>query len=200
MASQVALAEGVKHIVKLSTLDVQQNVGTGVWHARGELEIRKSGIGFTFVQPAGFMDNALFWASSIKAEGVVRSATDSGKIAFIHPKDIADVVTIALTMRKYDGMSLPISGRESLSYPEMVAKIGEVIGKSLKFESLFDEDEKMKLMDQGESSETIEYHLSLFRAIRAGQMERVTDTVERILERSPITFDQWIIEHVDAFC
>ncbi len=40
-------------------MDAQQDVGTGVWHARGEAAIRASGITFTFVQPTGFMVNAL---------------------------------------------------------------------------------------------------------------------------------------------
>src|SRR5208282_648964 len=111
------------------SLDAQQDVGSGVWHARGESAIRSSGITFTFVQPTGFMANALFWAAPIKAGGVVRSATGDGKIPFIHTDDIAAVAIEALTTRKYDGQSLPITGPEALSYAEMAAKIGAVIGK-----------------------------------------------------------------------
>src|SRR5882757_827896 len=64
---------------------------------------------------------------SIKAEGIVRSATGEGKIPFIHPQDIADVATRALTSHEYDGMSLPITGRGALSYAEMAGKIGSAI-------------------------------------------------------------------------
>jgi uncharacterized protein YbjT (DUF2867 family) len=60
VASQVAKAAGVRHLVKLSSMDAEQDVGTGVWHARGEAAIRASGIMFTFLQPTGFMENALF--------------------------------------------------------------------------------------------------------------------------------------------
>ena len=62
-AAHVAKAAGVGHLIKLSSFDARLNVGTGVWHARGEAAIRASGIPFTFVQPSGFMTNALFWAS-----------------------------------------------------------------------------------------------------------------------------------------
>src|SRR5580704_6596712 len=90
LAAKSAKAAGVKHLVKLSSYDArEQNVGTGVWHAAGEKAIRASGIPFTFVQPSGFMSNALYWARSIKAEGVVRAATGDGKIPFVHPTDIA---------------------------------------------------------------------------------------------------------------
>src|SRR5262245_24911645 len=35
-AAQAARAAGVSHLVKLSTMDVRQRIGTGVWHAQGE--------------------------------------------------------------------------------------------------------------------------------------------------------------------
>ena len=57
-AATVAKIAGVKNLVKLSSMDSRQGVGTGVWHAQGESAIRASGITFTFVQPAGFMSNA----------------------------------------------------------------------------------------------------------------------------------------------
>ena|ERR1700678_1401246 len=127
--------------IKLWSYDArEQNVGTGVWHAQGESAIRASGIPFTFIQPSGFMSNALFWARSIKAEGVVRTATGDGKIPFIHSQDIADVATKALMSRVYDGESLAITGPEALSYADMAAKIGAVIGRPLRFQAISDEE------------------------------------------------------------
>ena len=53
--------------------------------------MHEGGIDYTFIRFAGFMSNALYWAEAIKTERVLRSSTDEGKIAFIHPVDIADV-------------------------------------------------------------------------------------------------------------
>ena len=50
-----------------------------LWHARGEAAIRASGVPFTFVQSVGFMTNALAWARTIKAEGIVRASTGEGR-------------------------------------------------------------------------------------------------------------------------
>ena len=44
VAALAARAAGVRHVVKLSTLDVLSSVGTGPWHARGEAVVRDSGI------------------------------------------------------------------------------------------------------------------------------------------------------------
>ena len=89
--------------------------------------IRASGVPFTFVQPTGFMSNLLAWATSIKAEGIVRASTGEGRRAFIH-SDAAAVATKALTPPEYDGESLPITGPEALSFAEVTAKIGSAIG------------------------------------------------------------------------
>jgi uncharacterized protein YbjT (DUF2867 family) len=199
-AAKAALAAGVRHLVKLSSIDArEQNVGTGVWHARGEAAIRESGIVFTFVQPSGFMVNALYWARSIKAEGVVRTSTGDGRIPFIHSGDIADVAVEALTTRAHDGASLPITGPEALSYAEMTDKIGGALGRPLRFEPISDEEARRQQIAWGAPDPLVEARLSIFRAIREGRLSAVTSTVARVLGREPITFDRWVLENVGAF-
>jgi uncharacterized protein YbjT (DUF2867 family) len=200
-AAKVAKAAGVRHLVKLSSIDARQpTVGTGVWHARGESAIRASGMTLTFVQPSGFMSNALWWARSIKAEGVVRASTGNGRIPFIHPDDIAGVATMALSTQEYDGESLPITGSEALSYAEMTAMIGTAIGKPLGFQAISDEEERQQQIAWGAPEPLVEARLSIFRAIREGRLATVTDTVERLLGRKPITFDHWAAQNAGAFC
>jgi hypothetical protein len=44
-----------------------------------------------------------------------------------------------------------------------------------------------------------EAHIALWRAIREGRLATVTDTVEQVLGRRPITLDQWAVENAAAF-
>lgn len=200
MAARAAKAAGVKRLVKLSSFDArEQNVGTGVWHAQGESAVRASGVVFTFVQPTGFMDNARYWARSIKIDGAVRSATGDGRIPFIHSTDIADVAVQALTRPEYDGQSLPITGPVALSYAEMASQISAVIGKPIRFQSISDEEARQQQSAWGTSEELTEARLSIFRAIREGRLAAVTGTVERTLGRKPISFDQWAQENAAMF-
>ena len=198
-AAHAAKSAGVQHLVKLSSYDANENVGTGVWHAQGEAAIRKSGIPFTFVQPSGFMSNAAYWAHSIEHDGVVRSCTGDGKIPFIHPKDIAAVAVEALTSNKYKGQSLTITGPEPLSYAEMAAKIGAAIGKTIRFEPISEEQVRLRMERDGDSPADIEAHLSIYRGIRTGRLAKPTDVVEQILGRNPRTFEQWIKGNASAF-
>ena len=60
----------------------------------------------TFIQAAeSFMLNALGWSHSIREEECSGPRQGRGEIAFIHPDDIADVATVALTTRDLDGQS-----------------------------------------------------------------------------------------------
>jgi len=199
LAANIAKATGVRHLVKLSSMDVQQGLAIGAWHDRGEAAIRTSGIPFTFVQPTGFMSNLLAWANSIKKEGLVRSSTGDGKRAFIHSDDIAAVATEALTTSNYLGQSLPITGPEALSFAEVTATIATAFGKQLTFQPISDEEARQRYSAISASTEETEAHVSLWRAIREGRLAAVTDNVERILGRKPIKLNQWLTENTAAF-
>ena len=199
LAARVAKAAGVKHIVKLSSMDVQHGLAIGRWHEQGEAAIRASGVPFTFVEPTGFMSNLLAWAPSIKAESVVRASTGSGRRAFIHSDDIAAVVLKTLMCPDYVGQALPITGPEALSFAEMAARIGVAIGRPVTFQSISDNEARQRYAPISGSGEETEAHLSLWRAIREGRLATVNDNVERILGRKPIGFDEWLKENVAAF-
>lgn len=198
-AARAARDAGVPHLVKLSSMDVEQGLAIGAWHERGEAAIRENGIAFTFVRPSGFMSNLLAWAGSIKAEGIVRSSTGNGRRAFIHSDDIAGVATKALTTREYDGESLSITGPEALSFAEVTARIGAAIGKRLTFQPISDEEARERYSAISGSEAETEAHVALWRAIRDGRLAGVTDTVERILGRKPVALDQWVAENSAAF-
>jgi uncharacterized protein YbjT (DUF2867 family) len=199
LAARVAKAAGVAHIVKLSSIDVEQSLAIGAWHEKGEAAIRASGIGFTFVRPTGFMSNLLAWARSIKSEGVVRTCTGDGGRAFIHSEDIAAVVVEALMSPKYIGQALAITGPEAVTFAEAAEKIGMAIGRPVRFEGISDEEAGRRFAASGEPAEVVEAHVALWRAIREGRVGMVTNEVERVLGRKPISLDTWVKENVEAF-
>jgi uncharacterized protein YbjT (DUF2867 family) len=200
LAAKAAKAAGVRHLVKLSSMDVQQGLAIGAWHELGEAAIRASGISFTFVQPTGFMSNLLAWARSIKTEGIVRSSTGEGRRAFIHSDDIAAVATAALISDEYDGESVPITGPEALTFAQATEKIASAIGKELRFQAISDQEAGQRYSAVSGSVAETEAHVSLWRAIREGRLAAVTGNVERILGRKPISLDRWAMENAPAFC
>ena len=195
----IAKATGVRHLVKLSSMDVAQGLAIGAWHEQGEAAIQASGIPFTFVRPSGFMSNLMAWTHSVRFEGIVRASTGNGRRAFIHSNDIASVSTMALTTGAYLGQSLTITGSEALTFADLTARIGDAIGRALKFESISDEEARQRYAATGASATETDAHVALWRAIREGRLATVTNVVEQVLGRPPIRFDQWLSENEAAF-
>jgi uncharacterized protein YbjT (DUF2867 family) len=189
---------GVQHLVKLSTLDARTGVGTGPWHARGEAAIRDSGVAYTFIQTAAFMSNALGWADAIRDDGVLSSSTGEGKIAFIHPDDIAEVVVSVLTGAQARNESLVITGPEALSYRQMATSIGQAIGKSVRYETLSDAEAMAGALLWAERAYA-EALVDIWRAVREGRLATVSNGVQQLLRRPPRNFGDWIDENVGYF-
>jgi (4-alkanoyl-5-oxo-2,5-dihydrofuran-3-yl)methyl phosphate reductase len=198
-AANIARSAGARLLVKLSTDDVEQRVGTGVWHAEGEAAIRDSGIGFVFVRPTGFMDNFFNWADAIKTHGVVRCAAGAGRMPFVHSDDIADVAVAAMTDPRYTGQALSVTGPEAVSFADMTATLGAVLDRELRFEPQSEDDERVAQTAWGAPPAIIEARLSIFRAMRDGQLATVSDNVAKIVGREPISFDRWAQQNAAAF-
>ena len=198
-AATIAKEEGVRRIVKLSSLDVEQGLAIGAWHEKGEAAIRASGVAFTFVRPTGFMTNLLAWAHAIKAEGVVRSSTGGGRRPFIHSEDIAAVSVAALLDEKFAGRTLSLTGPRSLTFGDATKIIAQTIGKALVYLPISDEEARERYSRFSGSPQETEAHVALWRAIRERRLAATTDGVEQILGRSPISLEQWASENVHHF-
>ena len=82
---------GVKHVVLLSSAasaDPENQIGR--MHYVVEQALEASGIPWTFVRPAMFATNSLWWAESIRKEGVVRLPYPDAPVNPIHERDIAE--------------------------------------------------------------------------------------------------------------
>lgn len=199
LSASAARAAGVRHVVKLSTLDVSLGVGTGPWHALGELAIQESGVPYTFIRAAGFMTNALGWAHPIRQGRVLRSSTGEGRIAFIDPEDIADVAAHALTVGRPENETWVVTGPEALSYRAMVAIIGDALGATIRYEPISDAAARKVAMGWAEGPEYAEAVVDIWRAVREGRTAVTTDGVRRVLGRAAKPFRRWVEENRSAF-
>jgi uncharacterized protein YbjT (DUF2867 family) len=201
LAARLAREQGVRRIVKLSALGARASgraTAVAQWHAQGEQAILASGLEATFVQPVGFMTNTLAWAPSIRRAGVVRASTGDGRIAMIHPDDVARVVVEALLSEQALG-ALRVTGPAALSYAEMTAQLGAAIGRPLRFEPISDREAGEELRRHGLPPPLGTALLELWSEVRRGLVSLVTDEVQRITGRPPITFAEFAGAATGAF-
>ncbi|MDT7799925.1 MAG: hypothetical protein QOI78_3358 [Actinomycetota bacterium] len=190
-----ATEAGVEHVVLLSSGSVLLPSAAGNLiaeeHRAVEATMAASGLRWTPIRPLVLATNALNWGDSIRDEGTVRLVHPEAKTAPIHERDVAAVAVAALLGRDdVDGM---LTGPRLLSQREQVELIGAAAGRPVRIEELA-ETEARGQFAQFEKPEVVDAILAFIAdAARGGSP--ATGTVERVLGRPGIEFEQWADEH-----
>jgi len=192
---------GVRHIVKLSTLEATQHViQVGKWHYEREELIRASGLEWTFLRPGMFMSNSIdWWADSIKQQGAVYFPGGKGKVAPVDPRDVAAVAGAALAQPGHHGQAYELTGSELLSMDELVQIIGRVLGKPLQYTNIPPIAAKLWMLKSGMDKVLVNALMEMLASLRKNQGAIVTGTVEQVVGHPPRTFEAWCREHIAAF-
>lgn len=161
-----------------------------------EEAVRASGRPWTIVRPSGFMANTLEWAPQLAAGDVVRAPFADVPIAMIDPVDIGAVVAVALTA-DHAGQAYEISGPEALRPADRVRILGEVLGRSLRFEPQSDAEARAQMLE----TTPPEYVDAFFAFYSAGTLDEsaVLPTVPSLLGRPARSFAEWAAEHAASF-
>ncbi|MFI6629410.1 NAD(P)H-binding protein [Nonomuraea fuscirosea] len=193
------LAEAAPELIRRA-VDAGVDRITVVWGGYvgpAEQAVAESGVRWTRLEPQEFMSNALTWADSIRAEGVVREPYDHPG-ALVHEADIGAVAAVALLDDGHAGRAYNLTGPEALSTSERVAILGQAIGRDLAFVPITPERAVNRLVAGGVSRADAEYVIG-WHAAASEESKTVVDTVERVTGRPARTFTQWAAEHAARF-
>jgi uncharacterized protein YbjT (DUF2867 family) len=204
LVSEAVNSGTVKHIVKLSVLDAEDEpgiIGTRI-HRQAEKKIEESGIPFTFLRASGFMQNFVnFFNSSIKSMGAFYVPAGDGKFGFVDVRDIAAVAVNVLTKNssRYENKAYGITGPEALSYAQAAEILSNEIGRRISYVDLPEEDGRKGMKQVGMENWVIDALMELYNRIKAGQESKTTTVVEQITGRKPISFAQFAKDNVGFF-
>jgi uncharacterized protein YbjT (DUF2867 family) len=161
-----------------------------------------SGLTWVSLRASFFAMNTLqAWGAQIRAGDVVRYPYASFAEAPIHEQDLAEVIaralrTDALVARR--GRRLELTGPQSLTHQQLVATIGEVLGRPLRYQEFPPEAAKQGMVAYGMPEPFVEALMARY-AREVSQPAPVTGEVERILGRPARTYAEWVADHADAF-
>jgi uncharacterized protein YbjT (DUF2867 family) len=199
---EAAKGAGVKHIVKLSTLEATDHkIQVGKWHYEREELIRASGLDWTFLRPGMFMSNSIeWWAESIKGQNsVFFPGGKKGKVAPVDPRDVARVAAVALTEQGHSKQAYELTGSELFTIGEMVQVISKVLGKPIQYVDIPPIAAKLFMLKTGMDKILVNALMEMLRSLRRNEGAVVTDTVQRVTGHPPRTFEAWCREHIKAF-
>jgi uncharacterized protein YbjT (DUF2867 family) len=198
----------VRRVVVLSAtnvddpLDQQPSRYNGDRNKEVEDAAVASGLAWVSLWASSFAGNTLrTWGAQIRAGDVVRYPYASFAEALIHEQDLAEVIAHALgsdDLVARRGRRLELTGPQSLTHKQLVATIGEVLGRSLRYQELPPEVAKQGMVQQGIPEAFVEALMARY-AREVGQPAPLSGEVERILGRLARTYAEWVADHAAAF-
>jgi uncharacterized protein YbjT (DUF2867 family) len=122
-----ARAAGVKHLVFSSAYHPQMRQMDHHWSKLlVEEAVIESGLPFTILQPAMFMQNIrIEWPVIVERGVYLRPYSPDRKMALIDTEDLGEAIAIVLTEPHYRGATFELAGPDSLSHAEMAAILSE---------------------------------------------------------------------------
>ncbi len=201
----LAKERGVKRVLALSAINVDDDLAdqpsryNGDRNKEVEDAVMRCGLEWVALRPSFFALNTVgIWAAQIRAGDVVAGPYAASAWAPIHERDLAGVGARALLTDELVGRRPVLTGPQSLTHQQMVATIGDALGRRLRYQEIPPEAAKQGMVAYGFSEPFVAALLAM-QAAAVRQPAITTDEVKRILGRPARTFAEWATDHAAAF-
>jgi uncharacterized protein YbjT (DUF2867 family) len=197
----VAKQKGVKHLVKMSSMEAAADAKSPIpkIHYASEQYLQKSGLAWTLMKPNFFMQNFLGSAGTIKEQGKFFLPMGEGKTVMVDTRDIGASVAAVMTGQGHESRKYALTGPEVLSFADAAARFSKVLGRKIEYVHVPMEAYRKTLA----RFLTNEWHLNavcaLFQEIADGQTLSTTDSVQKLTGKPPISFEEFVRDHKAVF-
>lgn len=198
--TDLCVAEGVRHLVKMSSMEAVPTARTPIPRAHWTVEeyIRASGLGWTMVKPNFFMQNLLASAKSIKEQGRFSLPMGDGTTGMADARDIGAVCAEVLAGNGHAGKSYEITGPELLTFKQVAERFSEVLDRKIEYVPM-----PMAQFRERMNQILKPWHLNavceLFQEIADIGLDHTTDTFKKLIGREPMSVKKFIEDHVALF-
>ncbi|MFB7633527.1 NAD(P)H-binding protein [Streptomyces sp. NPDC056149] len=186
-AIDLARAAGVTQVVKVSAWQPGPAAKLSV-RAHWEIEehLKASGLGWSMLQPTGYMQNFFTGEGGFAHGSAVAGPYGTGRVAYIDAYDVAACAAALLTGPPRDSATYALTGAEALTHEEIAGKLG------VPFRDLPPQEAAAELRATGLPDWFVEDLLWLYADLASGGMSEVTTAVRDLTGRAPRTFDGFL--------
>ncbi|GAB2775928.1 SDR family oxidoreductase [Terrabacter koreensis] len=187
-----AAAAGVRHVVYVSFFGAAPDATFTLArdHAATEQHLKDSGVAWTFLRDNLYLE---FVDQMVGEDGVIRGPAGNGRVAVVAHEDIARVATaVLLDPSAHAGETYSLTGPEALTFSEMAAVVGEVTGRDVSFHDETVEEAYASRAVYGVPDWQVDAWVSTYMAAAKGELDGVTDDVERLTGRPPLSLRAYL--------
>ena len=208
-AVQAARDAGVGRIVYTSYLgsgNPQQEAMVTIDHRATEQAILASGLSWNFLRDSQYGEAlAEQVATATLLDGVFTANQGEGRGAFVSRGDCVRVAVALLLGAGERDTAYDVTGPELLTYRDVAAMIAEISGRDIPYADLTDEEfyaywDRLgvpRSSDEGFEGSPFPWcsddMVSFGRGIRLGEMDVISDTVERLTGRPPVSLRELML-------
>ena len=198
---RAAKAAGVRRIVKLSVIGAaEEEFGFARTHRPVEREIEQSGLTWTFLRPASYMQNFTnFMAPAIRSQHALYTMIPDAVFNHIDTRDISRAAATVLTRDGHDGRAYTLTGPRSFSYRDAARTVGDVTGTPVQVVALTEQDMRAGMKSHGVPDLYADHLVDLDKWYASGKGDVVTSSVRDITGREPNDFESFVGEFRERF-
>jgi uncharacterized protein YbjT (DUF2867 family) len=200
---RAAKEAGIRKIVRMSAQSAgpEAAIQLGRWHYAVEKAVEDSGIPFTILRPANFMQNYLTFGTpeTIKSQNAFYSPLGDAKISVIDTRDISAAAARVLVEAGHEGKRYDLTGGESLSNQDIARNLSEALGREITHVSIPAAKASEAMAASGMPAWLVIMLTELNAFGAAGNLATVKPDTGLILKRKPIAFSQFVQDHLATF-
>lgn len=195
---------GVKYIVRQSVFGADTEAITLLrQHRLSEMHIEESGIPHTHLRPNSFMQNFVnFFGESIRTSGRIYLPLKTARVSYIDARDIALVAATLLAgniKTEHLNRAYALTGPAPFSMDDVAASISKASGRPVQYMDISAADARSSMSSAGLPDWAVEAMIELYEFQRAGRAERVSDAVEEITGKKPLSLDDFSLANAASF-
>ena len=191
-----SISQGTKLIVNVSAISIESDLDKPMKEI--EDHIKDSGVDYVFLRPNCYMQNFKdLFRDLIIEENQISVPVENEKSCFVDVRDVADVAVKALTDDNLRNSTYILTGNQSLNMHVVAHLFSEALNKDIEFINITDEMFEKQLRHAGWPEGSIQGTAELCSHVKSGKTAQKSEDIQKILDREPIKFEQFIKDFAD---
>jgi predicted SnoaL-like aldol condensation-catalyzing enzyme len=162
-----------------------------------EDKLKTTGMSYTILRPNGFLQNIVAYnAPSIRTQGAFYAAMGDAKVSYLDVGDIAVVAVKALQGGAHAGKTYELNGPEAISNQELAKRISKTTGRTVNYVDIPESAQREAMLGIGMPEWQVTALLELQQYYKQGGGAKTDGLLKSLIEREPVTLDQYLAANV----